>query len=453
MVPTMNAPLREKAISRYQELLGPRWRDVHQSVLEDTAAREIVFLGRPVVRSLQPYFIDEAAYRSIQRATLVVGQALDRMAERVAQDPALRRWLGLTPRDEHFISTEPFLKAPFARLDGFLGDDGTLRFLEYNSAPFGTIFTELVAELFAGLPIMAELGHPTRYVRTSQLLLENLVAVQRERIRSERALPNIAVVAGEVGRQNVALTEGMHMMRLVMKAGANLRLVRPEELVRRDGGLWAGDYPIDCLAVTDANECHTFFPEDHVLWKSLQAREIWMMGSQALKALQADKGMFALLTGPESQGMFDTETEAILRRHVPWTRMVRDERTELHGESIELLPFIARHRERFVLKPTIGYGGKGVTLGWAVDQAEWEGALARALERPHVVQERISARKEVFPCLRDGELHMAPRFVDFNPYYWNGQFVDGALVRMSDTDLLNITSGFGSLTPLLIVGG
>jgi hypothetical protein len=450
----MKAPstLTDQAISSYHELIDTQWKDVHEAVLRETEERAISFLGRSVVRTLRPYFLDEATYQDIRRATLVVGQALDQLAERVAQTPALRRLLGLTDRDEHYLASEPFLRAPFARLDGFLGQDGVLRFLEYNAHPFGTIYTEMVAELFTRLPIMAELGqrYPMRYLRTSALLGETLRNVNRERVRSERM--NIAVVAGEAGNQNVALTEGLHLMKLAMQGGAGLRVVPPEAVVSRDDGLWADDYPIDCLAVTDANECHSHFPAGHGVWTALRQRQIWLLGSQAPKVAQGNKGMFALLTGPECQGMFDVETEATLRRHLPWTRMVRDGRTDFHGETIDLLPFINRHRERFALKPTIGYGGKGVVLGWVAEQADWDATVAHAAEGPYVVQERVPARLEPFPCVLAGALDLAPRHVDFDPYYWDGRLVDGALVRISDADLLNITSGFGSLAPLFILG-
>ena len=42
-----------------------------------------------------------------------------------------------------------------------------------------------------------------------------------------------------------------------------------------------------------------------------------------------------------------------------------------------------------MLKPNDDYGGKGIVLGWEVDDAAWEAAVRTALAEPYIVQERI----------------------------------------------------------------
>ena len=39
------------------------------------------------------------------------------------------------------------------------------------------------------------------------------------------------------------------------------------------------------------------------------------------------------------------------------------------GTTVDLLPFIERERDQLVLKPNDEYGGKGIVLGWEVDDA------------------------------------------------------------------------------------
>jgi len=68
----------------------------------------------------------------------------------------------------------------------------------------------------------------------------------------------------------------------------------------------------------------------------------------------------------------------LIRKHVPWTRVVADVRTAHYGESIELLKFLRDARENLVLKPSDEYGGTGVKLGWESSEADWDAAIATA---------------------------------------------------------------------------
>ena len=44
--------------------------------------------------------------------------------------------------------------------------------------------------------------------------------------------------------------------------------------------------------------------------------------------------------------------------------------------------FVVRSREQLVIKPNRSYGGTGVMIGAAVDQAAWEAAIDRAVTDP-----------------------------------------------------------------------
>ena len=132
--------------------------------------------------------------------------------------------------------------------------------------------------------------------------------------------------------------------------------------------------------------------------------------------------------------------------------MVRESKTTFRDRSIDLLPFIVAEREHLVLKPTSDYGGTNVFLGWQCSDDEWKSALKKALEAPFVVQDRVPTYRETFPMLKGDELTFEPCTLDFNPYIWNmTNRVEGVLVRVANSDLLNITAGAGSLVPTFLV--
>jgi len=59
-----------------------------------------------------------------------------------------------------------------------------------------------------------------------------------------------------------------------------------------------------------------------------------------------------------------------------------------------------------------------------------------------VVQEKIELRKELFPIFGESRWALQPMYVDTNPFLFAGR-VEGALVRLSDSPVVNVTSGGG----------
>ena len=136
---------------------------------------------------------------------------------------------------------------------------------------------------------------------------------------------------------------------------------------------------------------------------------------------------------------------------MPWTRVV-EERTTSHGEqNVDLLPFIAANREQLVLKPNDEYGGKGIVLGWTVDDATWATAIQTALAEPYIVQQRVTVPSELWPAWTDGGLHLGERMLDTAPFMADSTMMTGVLTRIATDPLLNVTAGGGSNVPTFLV--
>jgi uncharacterized circularly permuted ATP-grasp superfamily protein len=112
------------------------------------------------------------------------------------------------------------------------------------------------------------------------------------------------------------------------------------------------------------------------------------------------------------------------------------------GEKIDLLEFIPRNRSMFVLKPNDDYGGHGVYFGAQMDERQWEHAIEKALSADYIVQDALDLHPEVFPIFSETDWKLQPMFVDTNPFLFRGK-VCGAMVRLSATPIVNVTSGGG----------
>jgi hypothetical protein len=112
-----------------------------------------------------------------------------------------------------------------------------------------------------------------------------------------------------------------------------------------------------------------------------------------------------------------------------------------------------------VIKPNDEYGGSGVMLGWETDAAQWDDAIARAIDDAArgddggawVVQERIPVRRELFPVFdaASDRVVMREMLVDFAPYLFRGKLA-GFLTRLSASGLANVTSGGGQVPAFVV---
>ena len=149
--------------------------------------------------------------------------------------------------------------------------------------------------------------------------------------------------------------------------------------------------------------------------------------------------------------MFPPEQQAAISKHIPWTRVVESRKTRNpDGTEIDLVPWASANRDRLVLKPNDDYGGKGIVLGWTVDQPAWDAAIKTALESPYVVQQKVKLPKEAFPSFENGGLQVIDRMLDTNPYVAFGSFMHGCLTRISTDVLVNVTAGGGSTVPTFL---
>jgi len=159
----------------------------------------------------------------------------------------------------------------------------------------------------------------------------------------------------------------------------------------------------------------------------------------------------ALLSDERYAHLYTAAQRAAIGRHIPWTRKVHEGHTTYRGKVVDLAEVVMREREKLVLKPNDEYGGKGVVLGWTVDDHEWEQALLAALTASYVVQERVGVPRQPFPVLLEN-VHYLDLAVDHDPYLFWGR-VKGTLSRLSSSALLNVTAGAGSVVPTYVVEG
>ncbi len=149
-----------------------------------------------------------------------------------------------------------------------------------------------------------------------------------------------------------------------------------------------------------------------------------------LEPILTDKRNLALLSEHADSDRFDAAEREVIERHIPWSRLVREGETTFEGRTVDLVPFLEAERERFVLKPPLEQGGKGVAMGPAVTAEQWRATLDEALAAGDwLVQEWIVSRTYLERWGQDG-VDAGAWLQDrvWGPFTWGDRFA-GALLR------------------------
>jgi len=412
--------------------------------------RSLVFGDRPLCVSLRPNLISAWQYAEVNAATETIYGALGRLERVLLRDDDLRRELDLDPREEELALADPGFRAssPSSRLDGFIGEDGVIRFVEYNAeSPAGMAYNDELAEVFAGLPVVREFRKRFR-VRTVPVRERQLAAMLRAHRARVSGIPTIAIVDW---RGLPTLTEFEMFERFFEARGVSALICAPQDLTYARGTLRANGRKVDLVyRRVLTSELLAKGDVSRALVGAYLDGKVTVVNTFRAKLLHK-KMSLALLSDDRYADLYTAEQRRAIARHVPWTRKVREGHTTYGRKVIDLGDFVIAHRERLVLKPNDEYGGKGVVLGWTVDQHEWEQSLLAAIGASYVVQERVSVPRYPFPVLLE-RMHFLDLSIDHDPYLFWGR-VSGTLARVSSSALLNVTAGAGSVVPTYVVEG
>ncbi len=411
-------------------------------------AAKLTFGDRVHCPFLRPFFLspeDEERVRVVAETIAAVGE---RVVAAAMASPDLLAQFHLRPEEERLVRIPvSYARASTAsRLDAFLLPD-SLKFAEYNGeSPAGLGYSETLGEIFRDLPVMKEFekryevhSHPL-----SAKLLDALVTSYLEWGGSSNR-PQILITDW---REVPTWSEFEILKARFEKMGVPTVIADPRDLVFDGTTLTAHGKKIDLVyRRVLINDILARPQECAALVRAYTANAVCVANTFRCKIPHV-KAFFAVLTDERNAALFSSEEKAVIRNHIPWTRVVADGRTLHYGESIDLLAFIRSARENLVLKPSDEYGGTGVTLGWETAEAAWDAAIERAASGKSgcwIVQERIPIRREVFPYIAPGGgVEFRDMLVDLAPYLFRGK-LSGYLTRLSATGLANVTSGGGQV--------
>lgn len=445
----------QNAIDAYHSLLTDELAQETQAQLDaQLRARGLFFGERPLMSVLRPRFLAPEQYRLLQSRVSVVLGALDKIYRAAMSDREFRGQFALLDWEETLIAEQPGFEqpSPLSRLDAFfVHDRGGLRFTEYNGeTPAGAAYNDVLTEMCFGLPVMREFMRKfeVRPLPARHGVLHALLDAYAQFRGNHRDRPRIGILdwSDVPTRHEFVLSKDYFESQ-----GFETVIADVNDTVYSNGVFSAAGQPIDLIykrvLISELVERGGL---DHPIVRAVRERAVCMVNPFRCKILHK-KSSLAVLSDERNRDLFDEGEQSCIDVHIPWTRRVEERKTRFHHDVVDLLPFVAQNKDRFVLKPNDDYGGAGIVLGWLVDDNEWGRALKHALSEPFIVQERIELPVEQYAVLANGSVRVEDRIEDTAPFCFYGEIMDGCMSRISTESLVNVTAGGGSSVPTMIV--
>jgi len=445
--------MRQKLIAEYHQTLAGDESITFEflaNLKEAMRARRLLYGGREIGVALRPHLLNRSQYDTLTRSAEVLAQACAKVGAALLTAPSRIEDVGLTERETSLALVNPRYStfAVTTRLDAFIHGD-EIKFVEYNAEnPSSLSDQSALNEVLGDVGAMRTMAERYELSQFSpvEFLLRALLDTFRE--WGGTGVPHIAILDWE-GLPTA--DEFVLLQDYFVGHGVPTVICTPEELEYEKGRLRSGAFPIDLVYKrVIIHELLSRCDDSHPLIRAYLRGDVCLVNSFRCKMLHK-KAVFEFLTDETNANWFTPTEKEVITRTVPWTRRVRERKTRHLGQQVDLVSYVRQNRQLFVLKPNDDYGGHGLSIGDQTTASEWDSALAGAIGGDYVVQEKIKLQTEVFPIFDESGWAFQPMYIDTNPFLFGGR-VEGALVRLSDSPVVNVTSGGGETGFFVIEG-
>ena len=443
------------SIKFYHSLIDKHHKEIEgilSGFIKECQTKKLTFGGRSMFNFLRPNFISKEQYEYIKYVCLILRNAVTKFKNSALSNPHIMAQAGIIDKEKELVDIHPGYDrlSISARWDSFLDGD-SFKFVELNAeCPAGIAYSDVAADVYSNLPFVKEFKK--KYVvqdfRIRQALLDGLLETYDVfQGNKKNKMPVIAIVDW---KEVPTYTEFQLFQEFFTSQGFTCVIADPRDLSYEKGRLRYQDVEIDLVYKRIlTNDCVERPEETKHLVNAYRNHDVCMINPFRAKIVHK-KSIFAVLTHEKNRDMFSGEELSVIAKHIPWTRMIRNERTQFKNQPIDLIAYVSTHKDEFVIKPNDEYGGKGVCLGKESTQSNWEKIIQEALSgEPTVVQEIVPIPRVSFPVFDKNKVQYADMVVDMDPYAF-GTKIEGVLTRLSSSSLANVTAG-GGTTPTFVI--
>ncbi len=445
---------------------------VERRLADDARLNELIYERdgkiEPVRIMLRPLLIMPEQLSYLHSVCMRIVDALKRLPDLYLQDPAVRALLALGPEEHAWL--EDTWRQPgrtsnplYGRLDAVCDFTSarwqdSLQFLEPNLSGVGGIHLGPLAETLVMRDVVPtiESHDPDLAIELPRDQRDLFLQVLLDHARSlGRPGNDICLIEPKYVAEGP--NEQSHLVTYYRaQRGIELCHADPRELRLEGDEVYYEDTRID-VAYRDY-EIRDLLALEREAGTKLDAVRALFRQNRMVSSIGGDldhKSCWEILTDDTLAARYFSAAERhLFHRHVLWTRVLSERTTTLPRGHGDLPEFVRAHREELVIKPNRGYGGTGVHVGAATNEADWDALIGRALrsaddpQASWVVQSATALPVHMFPVLdASGRAHNEPFYavMGFAPT----DHGLGIICRVSQKQVVNVAQ-HGGLAPVLL---
>jgi hypothetical protein len=422
----MALKLVDEAIVRYHKILeSPEYQNLDWArSIEDSMRRLGMASGTRVASPfLRPHFLTKKHADELAKTSGTLFSAIDRIEKAALTSAALLQRLELLPAERMLALIDPGYTFPHVSCAFQFpknGADSELRAFQPVSTA-GLAFSEHLNDLFYDAAPVKEFRKKHKLAKPAGI--KGLVSSIAKAWKSfgGKKQPNIAVLEFSQAFQSLEATESAVLVELFRSEKLNAVLATPEQLDYRQGALVKGPYQIDMIF--RASSLHEFllrFDLNHPLVRAYRDRKVCMINSFRAELAQK-RALFSLLTDESVTAKFPAAERKAIQQFIPWTRPLKQGKSDYGGKTIDLIEYLSANREKFVLAPNDAQSTLPVYDGAALEQTPWDRAIKQGLRESYVVQERMQVPTAKFPVMFYGALEYRDVQVEERTHLYLGE--------------------------------
>ncbi|WOS66926.1 MULTISPECIES: glutathionylspermidine synthase family protein [Sinorhizobium] len=352
------------------------------------------FEGRAYPVCLRPLAIDCSLAKQLSATADAVVKLLDVAAELYCCNEDVQDLFPAYKHLRHWITSLPKHRpiATICRLDGLFGKNGHYKIIETNTeSPGGVIQNGLAAQVWSRIPNPLTYGlsldvSKQPFAKDPNCFVRELMSAHYAATGSELKSAAVVNFRGQYTNEVDWIVNGLR------DAGVNAALLDASAIKRTPCGLAGPDGQLIQLVYNKLD------PRDIIEAGGLRdyldacaAQEVVSINPWISQWVLSDKAILAVLSDDQFSSNFNAEQIELIARHIPWTRLVREEvTTDPKRRRIELISYIRKNKTDLVLKPSNATRGEHVLVGRVTSSEMWEEHIARAALNPYVVQEYLA---------------------------------------------------------------
>jgi hypothetical protein len=402
---------------------------------------------------LAPTFLSAADVVYLQRLCRLLVGAFEKTARARRGDPEVRALLPLDADEEEWLALSPARPGPIVsrfdlNIDPARGGARAADLLEMNGCAVGGIHYGPATSQTVLPHVVGEA--PRRRVRLPGSMSDAWLDLMRAHAR-RLGRRELHVAWLEDRDWEVGITEGPTLVERTRGVGLHASLADPRELRLVRGEIMLGRRPVDI--VYRAIELRDILAIERAHGTLRALREAVRLG-RVLSPIEGDldhKSLLEVWSSPRFTRLFTAAERAALRRHVPWTRLLGERRTESPGgRTVDLPSYARRRRTELVLKPNRSCGGEGILIGRDTSQVTWDRAVARGVRgtAPAVVQSLVRGATLESPALVRGRVVLERHYTNYGLLSSSRRL--GVLGRAAPFPVVNVSRGGGVLGVLVV---